>query len=73
MNKLHTRRKKKDHTWKRKDPTSDSAIQAPTKQTSQTPTQTCKKHSCSPNNQNQANTRERAKRMRKNEENESYL
>ena len=37
---------------RKRDPTPDSAIQAPNKQTSQTPTQTCKKHSCSPNRYN---------------------
>ena len=37
------------------------------------PTQTCKRHSCSPKNKTKQNARERAKRMRRNEEGMAYL
>ena len=69
---LHKKIIERSHL-KRRDPTFDSEIQAPTNKQAKPPTKTCKKHSCSPNNQNQANARERAKRMRRNEEGEAYL
>ena len=74
MYKLYTRRKWKAHTWKRRDPTSDSAIQDPTKQTSQNSNANLQEALLlSKQPKTQANTEERVKRMRRNEVGEAYL
>ena len=57
----HKKKNGKITPGRERDPTPDSAIQPPTNQTSETPTQTCKKHSCSPNRYNPSKRRRESK------------
>jgi hypothetical protein len=68
-------RNKKDHNWKKaRDPNPGSAIQAPSKNSKPNSNENLHENTLALQTDiTQANTEERAKRMRRNEEEESYL